>query len=93
MICPECKGRGYVKLFRHGRMSCLECDGSGIGSCCDAAGSNDASSLVKKTDMGLFAAHARYKDERFPERDCDRCGRPYRGPAVYCSLGCAVDDA
>lgn len=30
MKCPECKGRGYIKLFRHGRMPCLECGGSGV---------------------------------------------------------------
>jgi ribosomal protein S27AE len=32
-------------------------------------------------------------DEAFPERPCDRCGKPYRGPAVYCSLTCALADA
>lgn len=34
-----------------------------------------------------------YQDGSFPERECDRCGKPYRGPAVYCSLECAVADA
>jgi hypothetical protein len=34
-----------------------------------------------------------YRDDSFPERDCDHCGKPYRGPAVYCSLDCAVSDA
>jgi hypothetical protein len=34
-----------------------------------------------------------YRDEQFPERACDRCGEPYRGPAVYCSLKCALEDA
>lgn len=53
MICEECHGKGYVKLFRHARMTCLECGGSGIASCCDAAGScaMPASDLVKKTDV------------------------------------------
>jgi Zn ribbon nucleic-acid-binding protein len=78
MICPECGGKGRIKLFRHGKMPCLECGGSGVASCCDAAGSRAAAS---------------YRDEQFPERDCDRCGRTYRGPAVYCSLKCAQEDA
>jgi hypothetical protein len=34
-----------------------------------------------------------YRDDRFAERSCDHCGKPYRGPAVYCSLECAVADA
>lgn len=38
-------------------------------------------------------AEAAYHDDGYPERDCDRCGRPYRGPAVYCSLRCAIADA
>lgn len=35
----------------------------------------------------------RYHDESYPERACDRCGEPYQGPAVYCSIQCAVADA
>jgi hypothetical protein len=38
---------------------------------------------------GVVAA---YSDPSFPERACDYCGRPYRGPAVYCSLDCAQAD-
>lgn len=34
-----------------------------------------------------------YQDDRFVERPCDKCGKPYRGPAVYCSLECALEDA
>jgi hypothetical protein len=34
-----------------------------------------------------------YQDESWPERECDRCGRLYRGPTVYCSFNCAVRDA
>jgi hypothetical protein len=34
-----------------------------------------------------------YRDESFDERACDLCGKPYRGPAVYCSLECALADA
>jgi len=34
-----------------------------------------------------------YRDRRFPERSCDHCGKPYQGPAVYCSIDCALADA
>ena len=34
-------------------------------------------------------AEAAYRDDRFPERACDHCGKP----AVYCSLACAIADA
>ena len=43
-----------------------------------------------------FAAEVRdYHDPSFPPRVCDRpgCGRWYTGPAVYCSIHCAVGDA
>lgn len=38
-------------------------------------------------------AERSYLDERCEPRLCDRCGRSYRGPAIYCSLQCAVADA
>ena len=48
----------------------------------------------------LTAAHAAskdrggvYRNKRFSERECDRCGKSYRGPAVYCSFECAEADA
>ena len=34
-----------------------------------------------------------YSDDSFAPRECDRCGKLYRGPAVYCSLTCALADA
>jgi hypothetical protein len=34
-----------------------------------------------------------YRNDIFPERACDRCGQMYRGPAVYCSLKCAIADS
>jgi hypothetical protein len=34
-----------------------------------------------------------YLNDAYPERKCDRCGKVYRGPALYCSLDCAVADA
>ena len=41
----------------------------------------------------LTAARVAYHDPSCPPRDCDRCGRSYTGPAVYCSLTCALADA
>jgi DNA-binding transcriptional ArsR family regulator len=38
-------------------------------------------------------AEAAYYDNSYRARDCDRCGKSYQGPAVYCSLVCAVADA
>jgi len=44
--------------------------------------------------LGELRMHeALYINERFDERACDHCGKPYRGPAVYCSLKCAQADA
>ena len=94
MNCPECKGRGYVKLFRHGRMQCLECGGSGIASCCDAAGSRAAPTLAELAAVYRQRGSAdSYVDPACPPRACDKCGALYRGPAVYCSLKCAMEDA
>ncbi len=41
----------------------------------------------------LARAYARYRDSSFPERNCDNCRKPYKGPAVYCCLGCALADS
>jgi hypothetical protein len=34
-----------------------------------------------------------YSDDSYPERECERCVKLYRGPAVYCCFECAVADA
>ncbi len=216
MICERCEGEGFLRgidLANPGALvilPCLECNGSGVGSCCDAAGSSPAktfcetcggrgsywngmlgelrpcpdcaifaSNVEKKSDMGpavageaplsargveegrgdllgsadhplvsdepgdldpslgermrreddenvnepnpkgvqnlphetppmagevnagvfalsanrVNAAKAAYFDSSQPWRDCNMCGMPYRGPAVYCSLSCAMADA
>jgi hypothetical protein len=51
--------------------------------------------IVGFVQRGMAAQRAvdAYIDETYPERNCDYCQRPYRGPAVYCSLRCAQDDA
>jgi hypothetical protein len=38
-------------------------------------------------------ARSAYRDDRYEERACDHCAKLYRGPAVYCSLECALADA
>jgi hypothetical protein len=37
-------------------------------------------------------ARASYEDKSFPQRSCDHCKRLYQGPAVYCSIECAIAD-
>jgi DnaJ-class molecular chaperone len=43
MICPTCRGRGFVPTVTLDDVTahepCPDCMGSGIASCCDAAGS------------------------------------------------------
>lgn len=40
MICETCRGEGFVRGKRElTLLPCLECNGSGITSCCDAGGS------------------------------------------------------
>jgi len=43
--------------------------------------------------VATAAAEASYVDASYDERLCERCAKPYRGPALYCSLVCAVADA
>jgi hypothetical protein len=90
MICETCRGRGFTPLIDQDEPRvepCSECQGSGVTSCCDAAG---ASNRAEKINMPHYAAA--YSDDTYPERLCDYCGTLYRGPAVYCSLECALED-
>ena len=73
MICEICHGEGSLDTLFGETRPCPDCNGSGVASCCDAAGS--------------------YVDPSFNERECDHCGKLYRGPALYCSLTCALSDA
>lgn len=112
MICPTCQGEGYVRGWDPENagalvmLPCLECNGSGVVSCCDAAGSralaaNETPSrdrqaalpLTDETPLVFPRLADAYRDDTYPERPCDHCGKLYRGPAVYCSLECAVADA
>jgi hypothetical protein len=161
MICECCHGQGR---YWNGLLSewrpCPDCMGSGITSCCDAAGSAEPPSftcprcgavsynpndirerycgrchvfvddapgpvfvcaacgatqverMIRCEQCGeplvfpKFAglpplpivnppaarrrAEEAYRDARFLERACDMCGRLYQGPAVFCSLECAI---
>lgn len=106
MICESCGGTGFITIDyvehpgerRGDIIPCRECIG-GIASCCDGAGSGD---WIKEHNRAVEArqalgakliAEAAYRNERWPERLCDHCQKPYRGPAVYCSLECALADA
>jgi hypothetical protein len=40
-----------------------------------------------------IASRRAYRDEQFPERLCEHCNGPYRGPSLYCSHACATKDA
>lgn len=64
----------------HGRglVFCPECLG-GVAYCCEGAPPPPPREL--------------YEDVSYPARECDHCGKTYRGPAVYCSLECALADA
>jgi len=48
--------------------------------------------VIKGRAFQLRAENS-YIDESYVERKCDRCGKSYKGPAVYCSLICATADA
>lgn len=40
MICEECHGKGrYWNVLLEEHRPCPDCNGSGVASCCDAAGS------------------------------------------------------
>ena len=122
MICEACEGEGYVRGSDPANpgalvmLPCLECNGSGIASCCDAAGSaapkpfvcprcfavshNTHDSVYRYcgrchvfVDDAPAPAADPYRDARFPPRRCDHCEKLYQGPAVYCSLECAIADA
>jgi hypothetical protein len=47
-------------------------------------------SLPPLTATGAKRARAAYRDDSFAVRGCDRCGKPYRGPGLLCSIECAL---
>ncbi len=50
-------------------------------------------SIIQKMMFQATTGEAAYIDPSWPERACDNCHKIYRGPAVYCSLTCALADA
>lgn len=49
--------------------------------------------LYDSEQMRFWAGHDAYVDTTCEERRCDHCRKLYRGPAVYCSLRCAIAGA
>ena len=68
---------------------CLDCDLDAYGR--DMSRAQEAMRNRKlTTDDFTQAARNAYRDAGCPERTCDNCGKTYRGPAVFCSLECAL---
>lgn len=60
----------------------------------DEAAARFVSSLLPPLPNRLTQwTRSSYRDDSYAERGCDNCKRLYRGPAVYCSLECAIADA
>ena len=54
---------------------------------------DDPSVVMSRAAVARYNRDRSYEDPRFSERACERCGKPYRGPALYCSFECAAADA
>lgn len=77
MICPTCRGRQFIS------QGGADDDEVRHVPCPDCIGG-----VASCCDTA-----GSYRDDVYPERLCDHCGTLYRGPAVYCSLDCALRDA
>jgi len=66
---------------------------TGSGRSSDQIEAALARMLPPLPDRATAFARAAYQDDSYPVRDCQFCHNPYRGPAVYCSLDCAMADA
>lgn len=66
-------------------------NGRGIRAALQAAAEVDAMRWDIAT--ASYRAQAAYLDRTKPARNCERCGNTYHGPAVYCCLACALEDA
>lgn len=49
--------------------------------------------LMSLRQLQYWSQVGSYRDENYPERLCDHCEKPYRGPAVYCCQRCALTEA
>lgn len=95
--CPDCIG---------GVASCCDAAGSSDAPsfACLGCGAIQEHNIIRceqcgeplvfpKSDDFYAEPMQGYRDDVYPERLCDHCGTLYRGPAVYCSLDCALRDA
>jgi hypothetical protein len=83
MICPTCRGRGFVPFHETD-------DLVWHAPCPDCIGAWTITFPSSNEDEKINVAG--YRDDKFPEWLCAHCGKPYRGPAVHCSLACALAD-
>ena len=81
--CQDC-GVSVVRWFE-GPTLCAECQWISELPLADQPGA--------RRWLRRLHAETDYRNESYAERACDRCGGLYHGPAVYCSLACAVADA
>lgn len=50
-------------------------------------------SIIQKMMVQATTGEAAYVNPDWPPRACDHCGKEYHGPAVFCSLTCALAEA
>jgi hypothetical protein len=99
--CPDCACKTLRRGPRGGLSINVDCTTCGAGFNCSGglaslAFTFHAQRLCDPTRPHLasqWRARAAYQDDNYPPRPCDHCRLEYRGPAVYCSLECALADA
>lgn len=79
MICEACEGEGYIRGNDLFNQGALV-----MLPCLECAATG-----IPREEVIARA----YADETYPARVCDHCSKIYHGPAVYCSLECAIADA
>lgn len=89
-VCRDCGCHVYSFVARPDHR-CLTC--GIIADLPEEAGRNELRIALYDSDqLQHWKRFGCYRDDTFPERDCNSCGSRYRGPAVYCSLDCAAVD-
>jgi hypothetical protein len=82
MICPECRGRGFVAVGGDDGD-----DETPIGPCPYCDGYTEA-----EIERSQRRNEAYYRDDRFEPEKCHHCGLEYRGPSIYCCLECSTEE-